>query len=676
MRIRSVALCTSLSLLLGCQQYLIKREIHEQEESLQTARLQLQKKRVTAEAQSLMDCAKEPPGAQCDQTELGLRKQLSELQQKARVAIQKQHKQELDAQVSQLQNVLSQYDNCVAKCQADLSCRAQCKTDDVTAVIRRTQELLRKSAGAAQPSDDEVVTTSCKQWQRQSRTQNVYIFDGRTETLNPPSGIQYDTKPVYVCIENANYAMRYGVKDKATALPAQDYTSGLASILLPGAKSAESASGGTDKPGLFARVKAATGDLREGKETKLDALAKDQDFLNYTAAFLAGRAPEVRKQLFGKTEIKAPEIICLLSQQRELLKKVLSHLSTDNVASAYQTYLKEAVPTKPDSDRTPPPPLDTHRAAVLNAMATFQETRTSLSAPFLSRTRFAKLVKELAQHRDDLRKAYAALAVSEQDKAKEPEKAGGETDKSLADAALRLLNTLATLEEQLESFGSQPLHFPVAVERDNQVAIVVSGARLKLRQDADQKTESMMVYGDSRELARTSVQIRTLVYVRASLGLAWTSLNNPSFSVAPNQEGTQVLVASQSSELVPMLVLSHYWTGADLRALQPWDTNRRGWWKNMFPTFAIGIPLTKSPFENFFVGAQLQPVPGLSVIGGVNIGKVNVLRDGFTVGAAVPASFRAADAAEQVYRPGGFVGIAVADSLFVKLILSLIQAPK
>lgn len=679
MRARSAAFCTSLSLLLGCQHYTLKSEIHDQEENIQTSKLQIKKKHVTAEAQSLADCAKEPSGAMCDQTELGLRKQLGELRQKARVAIQKQYKQELDAQVNQLQSVLAQYDRCVTECKEQLDCRAKCKTSNVTAVIQKTQELLRKGPGAAPADDDEEVTTSCKQWQQKARAQNVYIFDGRTETLNPPSGIQYDTKPVYVCIENANYAVRYQVATTATALPAQDYTSGLASLIVP----AEPKSGAAATQGISRKQVQDAYNETDPAQAKLKKLAEDSDFMEATARFIEGLDADTKKKLaggvfsglpVGKGKVQEK----LSTQDLKLLKTTLKEIDSDTkLSDKYFASLDQYFSSKKPGPAEPQPPkLEAERAAVVTAMATFQEARTSLSAPFLSRARFVKLVKELAAHQKKLREAYAALASSEQAQDKDKDKAGGETDKSLAEAALRLLNTLATLEEQLESFGGQPLHFPVAVERDKEMAIVVNGARLKLRQDAEQKTESMMVFGDSRVLARTAVQIRTLVYVRASLGLAWTSLNNPSYSVAPNQEGTQVLSASQSAELVPMLVLSHYWTGADLRALQPWDKNRAGWWKNLFPTFAIGIPLNKSPFENFFVGAQLQPVPGLSVIGGAHIGKVNVLRDGFTVGAAVPASFRATDAAEQAYRPGGFVGVAIMDSLFVKLILSLIGTPK
>ena len=682
MRLRSAAFCTAFGLLLGCQHYTLKHEIREQEGRLQTSKLQLKKKHVTADANSLEDCAKDQPGAMCDQTELGLKKQLGELRQKAHVAIQKQYKQELDAQVNQLQDVLAKYDSCVATCKEQLDCRAKCKTSDVSAVIRKTQELLRKDPGAVPGGDDgDEVTTDCRQWQRQSRTHNVYVFDGRTETLNPPSGIQYDTKPVYVCIENANYAMRYQVATTATALPAQDYTSGLASILLAGsaAPKGEQPSAGGDDATRLGRVKAALAwpEAKE-KEALLKKLAEDADLLVEATALIGAQNQSTKQRILEKNATKSPDDLkTLLGKDMVLWEKVLSFLSADPDASKkFQQALENLDKKKPIAVEAPVAKLDAHRTAVVAAMATFQQARTSLSAPFLSRARFVKLVKELAAHRKDLRAAYAALVSSEPDKDKDKDKAGGESDKSLAEAALRLLNTLATLEEQLESFGGQPLHFPVAVERDKEMAIVVNGARLKLRQDAEQKTESMMVFGDSRVLARTAVQIRTLVYVRASLGLAWTSLNNPTYTVAPNQEGTQVLVASQSSELVPMLVLSHYWSGADLRALQPWDKNRAGWWKNLFPTFAVGIPLSKSPFENFFVGAQLQPIPGLSVIGGVNIGKVNVLRDGFTVGAAVPTSFRPADAAEQAYRPGGFVGVAIMDSLFVKLILSLIGAPK
>src|SRR5262249_14440368 len=131
---------------------------------------------------------------------------------------------------------------------------------------------------------------------------------------------------------------------------------------------------------------------------------------------------------------------------------------------------------------------------------------------------------------------------------------------------------------------------------------------------------------------------------------------------------------THSTEIVPLLVLSHYWYGADVRAPQPWDFKRPRWYLNLIPTFAFGIPLSKSPIENFFIGSQWQPVPGVGMMLGAHVGKVNALRSGFAVGGSTPMpadGFRIGDAVEQRFKSGFYFGVTISDTVFIKLLLAL-----
>ena len=140
--------------------------------------------------------------------------------------------------------------------------------------------------------------------------------------------------------------------------------------------------------------------------------------------------------------------------------------------------------------------------------------------------------------------------------------------------------------------------------------------------------------------------------------------------------GAQVITHGNDAGILPIFVLSHYWCGADLREVQPYHRfGRCGWANTLLPTLAVGIPLSKDPTKNIFLGGMLQPVPGLALIGGMHVGQVSVLRHGYIDGQPPPLiqgqAFDVSQAQENVTRLGYFVGVVVTDSIFVSLFSKL-----
>lgn len=706
MDMRTLVWVGTVALLGGCAEYQIKQDIQQERGRIEVASLQQQRQQLHERADSLEDCAKVPPGAGCDRSEAGLRRQMGELRRAAQVAILKQHKQVLQAQVAKLQAVTEGFEQCMQACMQPVAatqvqvpdqnqngpsgaappqpgpgpaaCRAQCKIDDFSALEKETRDLMRKlAAGESAPAEEASgAGPSCRDWMRQAHETNVYIFDGRTRAVQQGVGVQYDTRPVTLCVDNPNYAMTYQVTTSAAALPAIDTSNGFADLLLKDASGGKGGgkTGGAASDGRCVRWLAAAIEARGTKEAPAQAaqlkvlLANNTALLTLSGFVVEGTLGKGEAKLAGALGMagtpveRVTAVAKLLATDVDLFRKVLGQLIEQGSAEAKTALeLLPLVPTCKE-DKPAVDPLAASRAAVAQAAPAFDVLRVGLGADYVSRARFLELYRGVDAHRAALQAAYQALSASKE-----------EADKALADAAGRMAKTLVRLAGHLDSYAQTPLLFVVRPEREKETTLTVSGSRLKLRSDYDRGADAIYAPGEYQTVTTATVQVRTLLYVRASLGLVWSSLQSPTYAVAqsPTDAQSQVLVANEATEIVPLLILSHYWSGVDLREMQPWDKRRPGWWKNMFPTFAVGIPLSKSPLQNFFIGAQWQPVPGLSVIGGANLGKVNVLRDGYSVGGVVPTGFKAVDAVESDYRVGGFVGVAVMDSLFVKLILAL-----
>ena len=253
--------------------------------------------------------------------------------------------------------------------------------------------------------------------------------------------------------------------------------------------------------------------------------------------------------------------------------------------------------------------------------------------------------------------------------------------KELLDQVVKLAEshyeTAQALLGYFESVGTPPF-FTLTVENDKRAEIIVSHTMLTgIKRE---KTVELLSTA-TQELSRASLEVRSLSYVRLSIGVAYTWLADRRYSLGPADTGATVIVSSNpATQIIPMVVLSHNWCGEDPRKyrivsdlrepVQPGKCNL-----NLLPTFAIGIPLSRNPFENFFVGLQWQFVPGLAFVGGRHVGRVGALRDGFREGAAPPPvpNFRIEDAIDQTFQWDWFVGAAFTDDLFIKVIQKIIK---
>jgi hypothetical protein len=180
-------------------------------------------------------------------------------------------------------------------------------------------------------------------------------------------------------------------------------------------------------------------------------------------------------------------------------------------------------------------------------------------------------------------------------------------------------------------------------------------------------------YGAATDVARYSFQIRSLAYVRFGVAVGYSSTHGQSVSTTRNDLGAEVLRRNDDLGITPMVVMTHYWCGADERAIQPWDNSRSCWKWNMAPTIAVGLPITTTnALQQVFLGLVWQPLPAIGFIGGAHLGRVNRMRPEFFDGMAVPLSssnFRPdVDAIETVTRLGWYVGAVITDATFIKLI--------
>jgi hypothetical protein len=211
--------------------------------------------------------------------------------------------------------------------------------------------------------------------------------------------------------------------------------------------------------------------------------------------------------------------------------------------------------------------------------------------------------------------------------------------------------------------------FSIRPLKNKKVDVAVLGEPLTL--DA---TTPALSYGEAKELARGSFEIRGLSYVRYGLGLLYTNLRNESFGRGRNDLGADVIRHTEDNGIVPALFVTHYWCGADERELQPWDRSRgtRCWAVNTFiPTLTLGLPLSINPLEHLFVGLMWQPAPAVAFVAGLHLGKVTVLRKSFVDGAGAPpasSGFRDGDATERDLRLGYFLGVSITDAVFTKIV--------
>lgn len=242
-------------------------------------------------------------------------------------------------------------------------------------------------------------------------------------------------------------------------------------------------------------------------------------------------------------------------------------------------------------------------------------------------------------------------------------------------------NIKSVLQFGLRHIGNASQNvFLVTSRANSEVEVVVRSTPLLVsapkQNDIGGDTKDWKVglsYGAAMDVARYSFQIRSLAYVRFGVAVGYSSTHSQSVSTTRNDLGAEVLRRNDDLGITPMVVMTHYWCGADERAIQPWDKSRSCWKWNMVPTIAVGLPITTTnALQQVFLGLVWQPLPAIGFIGGAHLGRVNRMRPEFFDGMAVPLSssnFRPdVDAIETVTRLGWYVGAVITDATFIKLI--------
>ncbi|HMY60281.1 MAG TPA: hypothetical protein PK472_18585, partial [Pseudomonadota bacterium] len=216
--------------------------------------------------------------------------------------------------------------------------------------------------------------------------------------------------------------------------------------------------------------------------------------------------------------------------------------------------------------------------------------------------------------------------------------------------------------------------FNLSSRANAEVDLVVRSTPLVYTAGASGKAQTIqLAYGKASDVARYSFQIRSLSYVRFGVSVGYSSTHSQSVSTTRNDLGVDVLRRTDDLGIIPMVVMTHYWCGADEREIQPWDRTPPCWKWNLAPTIAVGLPITTTnTLQHIFLGLVWQPIPAIGLIGGAHLGRVNRLRAEFSDGMMVPAGnngFRPeVDTVETVTRLGWYVGAVITDATFIKLI--------
>ena len=298
----------------------------------------------------------------------------------------------------------------------------------------------------------------------------------------------------------------------------------------------------------------------------------------------------------------------------------------------------------------------------------------------------ARIQNSLAGHLETVESECPAairsdITMLEAAQTKEPELGVWLTKQNVANYLGIVDNIKSILQFGLQHIGNASQNvFLVTSRANSEVEVVVRSTPLVVsapkQVDINKNPKDWKIglsYGAATDVARYSFQIRSLAYVRFGVAVGYSSTHGQSVSTTRNDLGAEVLRRNDDLGITPMVVMTHYWCGADERAIQPWDNSRSCWKWNMAPTIAVGLPITTTnALQQVFLGLVWQPLPAIGFIGGAHLGRVNRMRPEFFDGMAVPLSssnFRPdVDAIETVTRLGWYVGAVITDATFIKLI--------
>lgn len=254
-----------------------------------------------------------------------------------------------------------------------------------------------------------------------------------------------------------------------------------------------------------------------------------------------------------------------------------------------------------------------------------------------------------------------------------------EGDSTLRDQAASVCTTAKSLKNHIDMVNARSA-FAVRAAADTMLTINVTGTRLMVTAaDGNPANHApanrTLKYDAGAVLATLNVEVHSLTRAHVAFGLSVVNVSGGghTYSVAQDSSGASVIRGSRDIAIVPMLMLSHWWCPVDPREGEPWDVlpgKCDGRW-NFLPRIAVGIPLSRSPLENFYVGAIEQLVSGIAFVAGVSYQKVSTLSGGFQEGTPVPADFHISDNLQPGWKPAFFVGVALTDAAIIKVVGAL-----
>jgi hypothetical protein len=517
----------------------------------------------------------------------------------------------------------------------------------------------------------------------QDPAEYVVIFDAAARRFDRPVIYTYGERPVWVCLRNADYRMRYSLNATFTDLPAgpsADFRANLqqGKAAPPTPKTVADGGAALGKQLSFVlggviggavRDTSVLADARTALTTAAAALTATRQALVYRPELADALADidAAAQEVTGEVPIAAAEA----SRVRRLLEGARSKIESADLA-------EEAPASNADLDEV-------------------DVALQSLDPNSLS-SADQKTLKDLTKWRDNLRdyqQQTAKLQAQNIDKVRQAYAVSAD-----------ILNHFATVDRNV---------FPVATDKERLYTLEITASRANLiKQNSGVPTNTpsgsakavspapgtpggadggtsvdsnpspaspspeqwRLSYGTASTVANETFHVRSLSYVRLNLGFGVTSLRDAGFSIKTNDIGAQVITHGSDPGVAPLFVLSHYWCGVDLRETQPWHRwNRCGKYNTFIPTIAVAVPLDRNPVQNFFWGAMWSPIPGLGAIGGAHLGNINVLKHGYLDGQPPPVTsvpLNPDDYQERQLRLGWYVGAVLTDALFIALFSKLI----
>lgn len=350
------------------------------------------------------------------------------------------------------------------------------------------------------------------------------------------------------------------------------------------------------------------------------------------------RFQEESRDLLQKIKTALDHLSCVNSHLQAVPEQLAAILSSHHMSTAVQdlplcAVVAEALARSKEiqKDRYVTCSKENEKATFADDVRALQDELQSLDGESMQLAGLVKDIRQSVDIMDGMTTTFRALGLTSgmtrdweenvrlyREQIKDAEEFLSPIDQSLDEAK----NTLVQLRRDRESFiraqheRAEPFHKFTHNPLYNGNSIAFTAKR------------------GSDEVAKLTVCSAPAYNVRFGVGIVASNLKNRTFTAGAEDSATKMksIVAEDTSQILPIVAVHHYW-GKRSPLLSPTLFER------FMPTFSLAIPLSKSELlEQALFGLTWDLTPGVELSIGVNVGRVNDLVKGYTVGQQVPSS--------------------------------------